>query len=235
MDNEIRIFENYVKDFDKSIPEVEYKYNHTYRVVSYAKQIADSLNLSKEEYNRASICALFHDIGRFPQIRDYDTYSDLISIDHGDKGYEILNELGYDDEIVKTAVKYHNKKEIPKFDELTDLHCKLVRDADKLDIMLYFMNKEIDKNILPDYSVKELFKEHKLLDNKDKDTDFEEAISHLVYIFDINYNKSIEILLENNYIETKLNNIRNENNKDLIDYIDVEIKKYIKERFDIIC
>ena len=142
MDNEIRIFENYVKDFDKSIPEVEYKYNHTYRVVSYAKQIADSLNLSKEEYNRASICALFHDIGRFPQIRDYDTYSDLISIDHGDKGYEILNELGYDDEIVKTAVKYHNKKEIPKFDELTDLHCKLVRDADKIDIMLYFMNKK---------------------------------------------------------------------------------------------
>ena len=93
----------------------------------------------------------------------------------------------------------------------------------------------MDKNLLPDYSVVDLFREHKLLDNADKDTDFEEAIAPLVYIFDINFKKSIEILLEHDYFNKKLKLIRNDKNKVLVNYIEEKLKEYIKERFDIIC
>ena len=158
MDKELEFFEKYVSNFDMSNKKVEHKYHHTYRVLEYAKEIAKSLNLDEKEYNRACVCALFHDLGRFPQIRDYDTFVDSESIDHGDKSYEILKENNYNDDIVLKAVKYHNKKYVPKFDELTDMHCKLVRDADKVDIMLYFLNEPIDNNYDVDDKIIDSFK-----------------------------------------------------------------------------
>ena len=130
MDKELNFFEKYVHGFDMTNRKIEHKYHHTLRVVEYAKEIAKSLNLDKKEYDRACVCALFHDLGRFPQVTEYDTFVDSESFDHGDKSYEILLDNNYDDEIVLKAVKYHNKKEVPKFDELTDMHCKLVRDAE---------------------------------------------------------------------------------------------------------
>ena len=235
MDNEIKLFENYISGFDKSNEKILYKYQHTYRVVSYAKEIAKSLDLDETEYNRACVCALFHDIGRFPQIKEFNTFNDLISFDHGDKGEEVLTELGYGDDIVHKAVKYHNKKVVPKFDELTDMHCKLVRDADKLDIMIHYLDNPIDNDLLPDYSTIDLFKEHKLLDNADRDTAFEEAIAPLAYIFDINFKKTIKILIENDYINKKINRIRNDKNNLLVNYIEDKLKEYIKERFDVEC
>ena len=235
MEKEIQFFEDYFHTFDINNPKIIHKYKHTYRVVGYMKQIAGSLNLDEKEYNRACISALFHDLGRFPQLRDYDTYTDSKSFDHGDKGYEILTENNYNDEIVKKAVKYHNKKEVPKFDELTDMHCKLVRDADKTDIMLYFLNDPIDNNYDIDDSIIESFKKHELLGEFENDTDFIYVLHYLAFIFDINFKKTIEILLENKFLETKINLIRNDNNKDKVDFIEKELKEYIKERFDIIC
>ena len=74
MDNEIKFFEDYVSKFDKNNNLVDLKYKHTYRVVGYAKEIARSLNLDEHEFNRACICALFHDLGRFTQIKEYNTF-----------------------------------------------------------------------------------------------------------------------------------------------------------------
>lgn len=235
MDKEIKFFEDYVHSFDMNNPKIIHKYNHTYRVLEYAKEIAKSLDLNEKEETRACICALFHDLGRFPQIRDYDTFVDADSIDHGDKSYEILIENNYDDEIVQKAVKYHNKKEVPKFDELTDMHCKLVRDADKVDIMLYFLNETIDNNYDIDESIIKKFENHELLDNYKANTDFVYVVRYLAFIFDINYKKTMEILLENNFLNKKLNLIRNEKNKEHIDYLEKILKDFIKERFDIIC
>ena len=79
MDKEIIFFENFVNQFDKNNKKIKHKYDHTYRVVEYAKKIAKSINLNEKEYNRAIICALFHDLGRFPQIKEYNTFTDLLS------------------------------------------------------------------------------------------------------------------------------------------------------------
>jgi putative nucleotidyltransferase with HDIG domain len=235
MDKELKIFEDYYSQFDSNNPRIKHKYEHTFRVVSQMKEIASSLNLDEKEYNRALVCALFHDLGRFPQAKEYDTFVDSESFDHGDKGYEILKELNYNDDIVLKAVKYHNKKEIPKFDDLTDMHCKLVRDADKVDIMLYFINDPIDNNYVIDDETIEKFKKHELLNNDRAKNSFVSGIRYLAFIFDINYKKTIEILLRNNVLENKIKILKSDINSEQIDLIEKILKEYIKERFDIIC
>ena len=45
----------------------------------------------------------------------------------------------------------------------------------------------------------------------------------------------MEILLEHDLLNKKLNLIRSDINKDQVDLIEKELKKYIKERFDIEC
>ena len=121
------------------------KYHHTYRVVDYAEQIAISENLSKKDIDLAKTAALLHDIARFRQAKEYDTFDDSKSFDHGDYGYGILKNENYimqyvdnevDAEAVLKAVKYHNKKYLDA--DVTDYErkiCQIARDADKLDIM----------------------------------------------------------------------------------------------------
>jgi len=235
MNKEVEIFENYSNSFDLNIPELRSKYEHTYRVMNYSEEIAKSLNLNEEEINRSKICGLFHDLGRFPQFTEYKTFIDHNSFDHGDRSEEILKELNYNDEIVLKAVKYHNKKEVPTFDELTNIHCKIVRDADKLDIMDMQINR-LDRY---DYEYPEglidCFKNHTLLDNRYADTKFINLLRMLAFIFDINYKKTIEILIDNGIIERKLNILKNNKDNGEVNLIEKEIKKYIKERFDVIC
>ncbi len=235
MNKEVEIFENYIKSFNLNIPELNGKYNHTFRVSQYAEEIAKSINLDEKEINRAKICALFHDLGRFPQFSEYKTFIDDKSFDHGDKSEEILRNLEYDDDVVLNAVKYHNKKDVPAFDELTSIHSNIVRDADKLDIMDTQVN-ELDRY---DYEyptdIMDCFKNHTLLNNHYADSKFINLIRMLCFIFDINYEESIRILIKKNIINRKLELLRKNINNKEVDLIEKEIKNYIKERFDIIC
>ena len=235
MKEEINFFEEFTNSFDLNIDGIKNKYNHTYRVMDYAEYIASSLNLEDKEVTRAKVCALFHDLGRFPQFSEYKTFIDKDSFDHGDKSEEILKSIDYDDEIVLKAVKYHNKKDVPKFDKITNMHCNIVRDADKLDIMDMQVN-ELDKL---DYEYTDdllnCFKKHILLDNTFVDNSFIHLLRMLAFIFDINYKKTIEIIIKKDIINRKLELLRkNKNNKE-VDLIEYELKKYIKERFDVIC
>ena len=235
MDKELIFFEEFIKNYDMNNPRIKHKYDHTYRVVEYAKDISKSINLDNKEYNRALVCALFHDLGRFPQAKEYDTFIDKDSFDHGDKSYEILKESNYSDDIVLKAVKYHNKKEVPKFDELIDLHCKLVRDADKLDILDYF-NKPIEDEelIIPERAI-DYFKNHELIDNSFVENKTVHMLRQLSFVFDINFKKTMEIILDKNLLNNKLNFVRTNNTNKQVDEIEKIIKEYIKERFDIIC
>ena len=235
MIKEVEIFENFIKNFDMNIPDLKRKYDHTYRVVDYAEDIAKSLNLDESEVTRAKVCALFHDLGRFPQFSEYKTFIDSESIDHGDKSEDVLKDYDYNDDIVLKAVKYHNKREVPIFDELTNIHCNIVRDADKLDIMDMQVN-ELDRY---DYEypngIIDCFKNHTLLDNRYANNNFINLLRMLAFIFDLNYKRSVDIIIEKNIIERKLKILRkNKNNKE-VDIIEKEIKKYLKERFDVIC
>jgi putative nucleotidyltransferase with HDIG domain len=128
------------------------KYKHTLHVVAEMKGLVASLNLNENESEIAQIIALFHDVGRFEQFKRYNTLADRLSVDHSELGVEVLREhdvLSEFDaatvELIENAILAHNKLAIPTHYEGEQLfYAKLIRDADKLDILRVFV--EVDSN-----------------------------------------------------------------------------------------
>ncbi|WP_407313405.1 HD domain-containing protein [Desulfosporosinus sp. SB140] len=125
-------------DFD-----IQFKIDHTYRVKANTLDIAVSLGLNTDDLRLAEVIGLLHDVGRFEQFAKYGTYRDDISEDHAELGLRVLTSnqvlLGLSEEetnIVETAIRYHNKYLLPQVICNNCLvFCKLIRDADKLDIL----------------------------------------------------------------------------------------------------
>ena len=145
-----KIFDEYVSNYDMSNEKISTKYYHTYRVCEQSLNICKSLNLSDEDTLLAYLIALLHDIGRFEQHRRFGTYNDLKSMDHASFGCTLLFEdvlirsfITDDryDEIIKNAIMNHNKYSIDKgLNERELLHAKIIRDADKIDIVNNIVN-----------------------------------------------------------------------------------------------
>jgi hypothetical protein len=131
-------------------------------VADNACLIAQMLGWGQAEVFTAESCGLIHDIGRFPQHLRYGSFHDADTVDHGRAGRLLLQEEGMpsllkDDEWQKIscAVEYHNKKvsDIPHdLSYHSVLLLKLIRDADKLDIMDLVINSVSDNGFkeLPD-------------------------------------------------------------------------------------
>ena len=137
-------FKDYISNYDINEPKIHIKIIHMYQVAENARKIAKSLNLSEEEQDLAELIGLLHDIGRFEQVRLYHTYSDKISIDHGQKGVEVLfgdklirNFIQEDtkDAILYKAIHNHNKFEIEK--ACQKKKCYIVKSFEMLIILIY--------------------------------------------------------------------------------------------------
>ena len=233
-------FDKYVQQYDLNEKMIEYKYNHSYRVVHQAEEICRSINLDTVERDLASNIALLHDIARFRQWTNYKTFKDNLSFDHGEEGCKILFEEGEinnyiidkdDYEIVRKAIYNHNKFSV-NYDELTvreTLHCKIVRDADKLDILYAFSTnrllelQEDDGEINP--QIKEDFFEHKETLNKEIKSKNDRIISMFALCFDLNYDYSKERVYNEDYLGKMLEHLKNK--KLFKPYVD-EVKKYLK-------
>ncbi len=230
MDNYINIFNNYYNLFDKDAPMINYKYLHTFRVVNYAKEVAKSLNLTKEKIEKAMICALFHDIGRFKQATLYHDFEDTKEYDHGDEGASIIKELGINDEEIINSTKYHNKYEIPKtISKDAYLYCQIVRDADKLDILSTQYETITESEKISDRVYKALIKEE-LLKNSEAKNSNERLLKCLAYIYDLNFKKSFEMLKEEDIINKKIDNLISINNDSRLLEIKDVLNNYIKGR-----
>lgn len=231
-------FKKYVDNFDFSNDMISRKFYHTFRVVDYAKAIAKNENLNAHDTEIAFLCALLHDIGRFEQATIYKTYNDKQSIDHGDLGYKILLKDNFisefvtdeiDKKIVLVAVKNHNKYAIDS--ELKDrelFFAKLIRDADKLDI-LDKQRLEINDNInFIDEKAINFIKDHKLFkrDGLIKN-DATEIVHSLTFIFDLNFNESLNIIKEKKIIERKLDVLQQHCDSNIIDDLRTELYNYI--------
>lgn len=147
-------FDGYVRSFDLSIPMIQMKYEHSCDVMRIGERLVSALAWAPEDATVGTAACLLHDTGRFSQYRDFGTYYDGASVDHGDRGYEaLLSEffgkpaetgsvdvnvnVNVDEEaqkVILQAVKWHNKKSLPVLPSDVLPFCRLVRDADKLDV-----------------------------------------------------------------------------------------------------
>ena len=143
MEKYIKIFNQYFKRFNIREQNILRKFHHSYRVMEYAKEIGESLNLDAHDIWLCEMIGLFHDIGRFEQWTKYETFWDEESVDHGRLSCEIIEEekilenIDFNDkDIILTAIQYHNQYDIKNVkNERKKLFCEIIRDADKLDIL----------------------------------------------------------------------------------------------------
>ncbi|HBA90046.1 MAG TPA: HD family phosphohydrolase [Geobacter sp.] len=95
----------------------------------------------------AEVAALCHDLGRFPQYRDFRTFKDSASKNHAHLSTQVMRQNSLLDflpeaerECVEMAVRLHNQFKVPDgLSQYTETLLKLLRDADKLDIWRVFI------------------------------------------------------------------------------------------------
>ena len=149
--NDLEIFKSYVSKFDMSDKNIARKYGHSIRVMNNAVEIAHFLKLDEHNLKLAQFIGLTHDIGRFLQWKIYGTFVDNKSIDHAILGIQVLfgenKQVNFDidscdDMIIRSAIYNHNKYKIDELlSEYELLHAKIIRDADKIDL-LYLLGEE---------------------------------------------------------------------------------------------
>jgi len=121
---------------------IELKEKHSKKVCEETVWLAERLGLSDNQKCIAQAIALLHDVGRFEQFKRHRTYNDARSCNHSLLAVDVICKEkileGLDrkeQEYIETAIKYHGDKELPEeLDSETTLYCKLIRDADKIDI-----------------------------------------------------------------------------------------------------
>lgn len=211
------IFNQYFKRFDMREKHILSKFHHTYRVVEYAKETARSLKLNEHDTWLSEMIGLFHDIGRFEQWTKYSTFSDQKSIDHATLACKILEEEkmlddldSNDKKIILDAIENHNKYEINNIDDdRTLLFCKIIRDADKLDI-LFEQDNTIDEkqNKLSSELLNQIYNKKPCLNEYVK-TDVDRVIRHMGFIVDLNFKYSFKLLKEKEWFKNKFNLLEN--------------------------
>ena len=238
-------FDRYVSGYNKDDFKIALKINHSYRTAAYARKIGIAIGVDAD---LAELIGLLHDIGRFEQIRIYNTFCDKESVDHADLGVQILETNNYiekycDDEttqkLIIKAVKYHNKYKIAddiNGEELT--YCKLIRDADKIDILNYMEYEDITQlfdfeSIMQDDISDNVYAE--MLDNKvvnryDAKTALDDYMLEVGFVYDVNYDISIELIKKNKSMDKLYDLVKNAKEKDKIKDIKEHVDEYMNER-----
>lgn len=83
-------FAAYVKPYDIKNPRIALKVKHTYKVAAIGERIARAEGLDPDEVDLAWLCCLLHDIGRFEQLRRWNTFRDGRSVSHAALGVDTL-------------------------------------------------------------------------------------------------------------------------------------------------
>ncbi len=220
-------FSGYVNTFRFDNPElqqnIDLKKDHTRRVCTEITNLGEKLRLGENEIRLAEIIALLHDIGRFEQFARYKTFKDRISEDHAELGIKILQQHGILDrfdasikELIIYPVRYHNKPALPvDGTEQGIFFSRLIRDADKLDILKVVSDNYSSKNGVKNSAIEldlpdtpgfsdEVFNTimHKSIvniNNLKNLNDFK--LLQAGWIFDINFAPTLEIIKNRHYLE----------------------------------
>ncbi len=201
----------------------EIKFDHSLRVADLCSKIASSMLLEEDEQNLAYLAGAFHDIGRFQQLVDYNTFNDSLSVDHAQLSVEVIKDKGFfeglsenDKNKLFLAIQHHNKLELPKeLDQNQLWYARILRDADKLDILKvitdYYTNPkatpnhtltwEMPKGGMVSASVAKQVLSGALVSKASVANETDIKIMQLSWVFDINFKPSFKILMEKRYLE----------------------------------
>lgn len=210
-----KAFIDYTNKYDLNNSNITRKIHHSLRVMNFSKIIAENLNLTKEQIDLATLIGLLHDVARFEQWKRYETYNDGKSIDHGDLAVEILEENDFIrefiddnkyDEIIKIAIKNHNKYKIEELEGEKLLQAQIVKDADKLDIFYqiateYYKDPRVTETQDVSNDFLEEFQKEQCVHKKADATDLDELVLITSFIYDIYFDYSLKILYDEKYIE----------------------------------
>ena len=220
-------FNDYVRNYDPDNPRIALKIDHTIRVADLCARIADAEGLDAD---LAWLCGLLHDVGRFEQVRRFDTFNDALSVSHAALGAQIL--FGDDDprgpqirayvtddeedDLLRTAVATHSAYRLPhELDDRTRAYCNILRDADKVDIIkvncicpvrdIYGVTEDemVTSTLTP--SVVEAFFEHRTVPRGTRKTPADILVSHICFAWELVYPTSRDAIQEQGYLEQMLN------------------------------
>lgn len=179
-------------------------------------KLKEKQKISEETINRSEIIFLLHDLGRFYQNNKEYVFKNN-EYEHWDESAKIVIEEWYDDKIY-LAIKYHNKYSIEnlykeeKFLSMSNKDqkeaiflSKIVRDADKLQNMIYtifniyhFLKIDIYWQWLKREDISEInlndIKNKKQIGRGNLFTFWDYLLSSLCWVFDLNFQESIDIL-----------------------------------------
>lgn len=202
---------------------VRLKEDHTARVCEEMRFLTEALRLEAEDANLAQAAALLHDLGRFEQIRRYRTYVDPKSVNHCLLGVKILDQerildgiATVEQTILRAAVQWHGARTLPEdLEERTGLFCRLIRDADKLDVLgllienfrRYYADPDHfdlevefpDEPRVSEHVLEAILNNH-LVDYRQIRTLHDAQMVLLGWVFDMNFVPAIKKVLDRQYL-----------------------------------
>lgn len=241
-------FEKYISGYDLDEGYIKLKHDHSVRVMELMVKYAKELGYSDDDIELAKIIGLLHDIGRFEQYKVFGSDDDHKTIDHADYSVVQLFDKGeiklFTDReewypVIKFAIQNHNKREIASCDdELTLKMSKLIRDADKIDIIYLFgIRGELDFKVNRDEEITDKVREyvfrHETVNTKDRVTCNDKLVTRFAFVFDVvndvilpEYKKYLEAYYERVEDDGRMKEIYEE----IIKYVDERIDIYERNR-----
>lgn len=220
-ENVRQAFREYIEPYDIKDVKIALKVAHTYRVAELCDAIARGEGLTKEEQDLAWLCGMLHDIGRFEQLRRYNTFVDAKSIDHARFGASLLFEEGLirrfcadsvEDDLIQAAVYWHSAYRLPEeMDERTTMFANILRDADKADIFRVCIDtpveeiynttiEELKHSQVSEEVMKSFYEEHATLRSLKK-TVVDNIVGHISLAYELVYPSSRKLVEEQGYLE----------------------------------
>lgn len=245
-----KVFEQYLDGYDREDDKVWLKIVHTYGVTECSSQIAERMQLPKEEQELAQLIGLLHDIGRFEQLKRFDSF-EPDTMDHASFGVRILFEEGFIrkfvkedtfDEVIRTAIAKHSDFRLQGIiDQRTLMHARIIRDADKLDncrvkledtieTILGVTAREVGETVISGEILEQFRRKESILSSARR-TKMDYWLSYLAYFFDINYKVSMDMIVENDYIKRLIRRIPYSNPQTKVQMAEVEemLLRYAEE------
>lgn len=252
------VFAEYTAAYNAEDVKIKLKIDHTYRVAAIADKIAKSLKLSDEDVDIAWLLGMLHDIGRFEQLRRYNTFIDSVSVNHAAFSADILfihkdiddmdsmpmirefiDDIG-EDVVIEKAIRLHNVFKLPE--ALTDreeMFANILRDADKIDILKVNCDipmEEIYDRPLEDFKkdfISPLVYEDAMgsgnVDRRHVETAVDSLVTKISFVYGLVFPESFREVVRQGYLEQMLEfESENPDTQEKLRNIGCNVRKYIE-------